>query len=782
MTRVNTSYGAAGGDWARPRSLASLSSGAQLPLGWLLAGLATAAWCLVGQGCAEDGGDVESTVLVEIGADDAVQEATERLQFALKGADSYAGLLAETPPVDGVQEVSGVGFPYTVALQPRAEDDSRVVELYVRALDSGGAEVSWGRVQTSYVQGGVGYSKLQLGAYCVESSRCQESQTCGGIPACIDAQVSIAQEAEDAVPLYVDPGGQCAALPCEYGTCQLLSGEAVCVCDDDHEGEDCASERDPCLELVCANGGECQVDANGDAGCVCPAPYGGAGCETDLVDDCGEAPCEHGTCSDGIDSFVCACEAPYAGERCDEYVTSCADEPCQHGGTCEELEEGYQCVCAADYEGVNCEQVIDDCSGVTACDPGSCIDGVATFTCSCPAGYSTADAQACADPTFHAPTTHVTADSFFSLSVASAGHGMLGLRVADASNGLWLYDKGGELVRQAGPSLLQSAGVNQWDVQGEAFGAGRAVVAFGPGFVGLVNFSNNNWTAVRTYTTGFSLGSNGDDTVFVNPIETGTLEVWGASGFVQTVASGQFGGAESLAISVTPDGKALLFDRPSGGSTTWYTVRNGVLSDPVVAAEADGIDLATMVMDVHNDNFAVFQRGEYEFSFRDDRLRSTSGRGAYAGQVNGTDGDDNVVTFAVNTVGSVIDIASYDSGNGRWTHRSYLREEQQLGAVDGADASDVGAWVAQSEGLDMAHDGNGLFTWWARSASGDGTLCFLLAARYTREAGLSAPTVLGSSRGSGSCLTMARAEVDVEGHGLIGWLSSTGQVKVTRFF
>ena len=35
------------------------------------------------------------------------------------------------------------------------------------------------------------------------------------------------------------------------------------------------------------------------------------------TDDCASEPCEHGSCTDGVDSFTCSCDEGYEGPLCE---------------------------------------------------------------------------------------------------------------------------------------------------------------------------------------------------------------------------------------------------------------------------------------------------------------------------------------------------------------------------------------------------------------------------------------------------------------------------------
>jgi hypothetical protein len=198
-----------------------------------------------------------------------------------------------------------------------------------------------------------------------------------------------------------------AACP-EHSKCEVLNGQAVCVCDDGYvmAGDDCI--LDPCEGESCSGYGSCEVQG-GEAICTCDLGYipGGDGCVED--------PCYLVTCS-GTASFcrgdsACSpegepgnCDLPgdpiNEGQAC---YTACVPEGVCSQGACqgEVLDEDGDGYPPEDCGGIDCDDsdplvtgkpealhgslicengIDDDCDGVSDSDDPDCKDGLNVCT------------------------------------------------------------------------------------------------------------------------------------------------------------------------------------------------------------------------------------------------------------------------------------------------------------------------------------------------------------------------------------------------------------------
>jgi len=240
------------------------------------------------------------------------------------------------------------------------------------------------------------------------------------------------------------------------GTCiELVSSNADhqgCQCPDDFEGPHCEflagtmpndipSAKEPECDLVCLNGGKCEVLSFDDQliynvpeRCGCPDGFTGLGCELNIIrcarDDDSHLHCQNGSSCNtnpATGRKECNCdeayiESAYAGHECEHPATSyCTTDElsskthfCTNGGVCLNptpgTEEGhYGCNCPEDFEGPHCEYLkgrTPDKAGnssaidVSRCDlrcenGGRCVILSETDqkmynereVCSCPSGY-----------------------------------------------------------------------------------------------------------------------------------------------------------------------------------------------------------------------------------------------------------------------------------------------------------------------------------------------------------------------------------------------------------
>jgi hypothetical protein len=73
------------------------------------------------------------------------------------------------------------------------------------------------------------------------------------------------------------------------------------------------------------------------------------------MDDCGVAPCEHGTCTNSEigESFTCTCDEGWRDSQCDFDVNECytGKHDCHIDGRCVNTIGGFYCRCSSGYEG-----------------------------------------------------------------------------------------------------------------------------------------------------------------------------------------------------------------------------------------------------------------------------------------------------------------------------------------------------------------------------------------------------------------------------------------------
>eukprot|EP01052_Picozoa_sp_SAG31_P026499 SAG31_NODE_2405_length_5763_cov_4.872881_1_plen_809_part_10 len=206
-------------------------------------------------------------------------------------------------------------------------------------------------------------------------------------------------------------GWSCACLPgwsgedCDESVNPCASGEAECdednaecvhvgpglwTCDCNagygtSDGGQTCIEINECDSLPCANGGLC-LNLVADFACTCALGYSGRYCGND-ADECGSAPCVHGTCTDFGHSYHCKCDAGWASDNCDVNIDDCAAMPCENGGFCTDGLTGFSCSCAFGYSGDTCETDIDECASSPCLNGGLCFDEADGFTCLCEQYY-----------------------------------------------------------------------------------------------------------------------------------------------------------------------------------------------------------------------------------------------------------------------------------------------------------------------------------------------------------------------------------------------------------
>ncbi|XP_077996691.1 uncharacterized protein LOC144449999 [Glandiceps talaboti] len=107
------------------------------------------------------------------------------------------------------------------------------------------------------------------------------------------------------------------------------------------------------------------------------------------LNECDNNPCQHGSCTDGINSYTCTCEDGYDGKDCHININDCADNPCQNGATCNDLVNAFECDCLPGYTGDVCETGTIQC--IKTCTEGSCTVQDGEQVCKCNSGFILSD-------------------------------------------------------------------------------------------------------------------------------------------------------------------------------------------------------------------------------------------------------------------------------------------------------------------------------------------------------------------------------------------------------
>ncbi|CAH8447399.1 unnamed protein product [Schistosoma haematobium] len=223
----------------------------------------------------------------------------------------------------------------------------------------------------------------------------------------------------------------------------------VCLCPEGFHGKLCETKiiNNYCTEIVCQNGGQCNILDNGKEYCTCLKNYHGLYCEVeenqeeqntelfriekDQIEmetfNCFKTPCfNNGTChvlggisnsstititnttvnsNSNSGSTFCDCKPGFSGHYCENIQDYCQHSPCQNGGICMlkngsnnnnntinhlnvvTAESNYTCMCQPGYSGKHCEINIFDCFNQPCGSYGICKDEINGYHCECLKGW-----------------------------------------------------------------------------------------------------------------------------------------------------------------------------------------------------------------------------------------------------------------------------------------------------------------------------------------------------------------------------------------------------------
>ncbi|CAH8444816.1 unnamed protein product [Schistosoma turkestanicum] len=218
-----------------------------------------------------------------------------------------------------------------------------------------------------------------------------------------------------------------------------------CLCPEGFHGKLCETKiiNNYCTEIVCQNGGQCNILDNGKEYCTCLNNYHGLYCEAEKKQteqnvelfktekeqneikkfDCFNTPClNNGTCHvlDDISNFstittinnatvninsrdgstVCHCKPGFSGRYCENVQDSCQHVSCHNGGVCMSQDDNnaknlsvltskssYTCICQPGYSGKHCEINVYDCFNQPCGSYGICKDEIDSYHCECLKGW-----------------------------------------------------------------------------------------------------------------------------------------------------------------------------------------------------------------------------------------------------------------------------------------------------------------------------------------------------------------------------------------------------------
>ncbi|CAI2723409.1 unnamed protein product [Schistosoma spindalis] len=222
----------------------------------------------------------------------------------------------------------------------------------------------------------------------------------------------------------------------------------VCLCPEGFHGKLCETKiiNNYCTEIVCQNGGQCNILDNGKEYCTCLKNYHGLYCEVEESQEeqntqlfrtekdrnemetfnCFKTPCfNNGTChvlggisnsstitiatttidnNNNNGSTFCHCKPGFSGHYCENIQDYCQHSPCKNGGVCMlqngsnnnntinhlnvvTAESNYTCMCQPGYSGKHCEINIFDCFNQPCGFYGICKDEINGYHCECLKGW-----------------------------------------------------------------------------------------------------------------------------------------------------------------------------------------------------------------------------------------------------------------------------------------------------------------------------------------------------------------------------------------------------------
>ncbi|XP_046349729.2 IgGFc-binding protein-like isoform X2 [Haliotis rufescens] len=162
-----------------------------------------------------------------------------------------------------------------------------------------------------------------------------------------------------------------------------------CTCVEAIPTYQCTDNSQGCNSSLCSNNSTCSAVQHAYQ-CQCMDGFGGAHCETDIVDDCLSHKCSdaQGVCVDAINSYICNCSAGFTGQQCEQNIDDCKGVVCKNNGTCIDGTNSYTCQCLTTFTGMNCDIDMDPCLSSPCKNSGRCISsGIDAFVCVCNNDY-----------------------------------------------------------------------------------------------------------------------------------------------------------------------------------------------------------------------------------------------------------------------------------------------------------------------------------------------------------------------------------------------------------
>ncbi len=172
-----------------------------------------------------------------------------------------------------------------------------------------------------------------------------------------------------------------------HGACEIHNNEATCICQNGYNpGQNLTclgggTQTDACKDVDCADGegvkhGDCHVDENGNAACLCDEGYIRANymCIAEFGSPCYEQTCSaHGVCKVKTGEAFCDCSTgfyPSSNLTCVDKATICTTSiTCSGHGICDVNADGTPtCDCDDGYTAVGTECIVNPC------DPNPCVE------------------------------------------------------------------------------------------------------------------------------------------------------------------------------------------------------------------------------------------------------------------------------------------------------------------------------------------------------------------------------------------------------------------------